>query len=119
MPKGKQRDPNKPKRALTGFMFYSKQRRAEVQRESPELKFADVGRQLGDEWKRMSKAAKQPYEDLAITDKERYKDAMGECAARNGAARRGVARRGAARGARRGAARATFAAWLVFAGLDH
>ncbi len=91
MPKAKKRDPNKPKRALTGFMFYSKQRRAEVQRESPELKFVDVGRQLGEEWKRMPKAAKQPYEDLAIKDKERYKDAMGECSVR--ATRPGPARR--------------------------
>ncbi len=78
MPKAKQRDPNKPKRALTGFMFYSKERRQMVMQENPDMKFVDIGKKLGDEWKAMSKEAKQPYEDLAVKDKERYKGAMGK-----------------------------------------
>ncbi|RXH89516.1 hypothetical protein DVH24_031873 [Malus domestica] len=70
----KKKDPNAPKRAMSGFMFFSNMERDNVKRENPGIAFTDVGRALGEKWKKMSAEEKEPYEAKARQDKERYKD---------------------------------------------
>ncbi|XP_048434915.1 FACT complex subunit SSRP1-like [Pyrus x bretschneideri] len=70
----KKKDPNAPKRAMSGFMFFSNMERENVKRENPGIAFTDVGRALGEKWKKMSADEKEPYEAKARQDKERYKD---------------------------------------------
>ncbi|GAV70260.1 LOW QUALITY PROTEIN: HMG_box domain-containing protein/SSrecog domain-containing protein/Rtt106 domain-containing protein, partial [Cephalotus follicularis] len=70
----KKKDPNAPKRALSGFMFFSQMERENIKKSNPGIAFTDVGRVLGDKWKKMSEEEKEPYEAKARADKKRYKD---------------------------------------------
>ena len=75
--KRKEKDSNAPKRALSAFLFFSNAKRAEVTAElkaaNPDLKgVAEVGKRLGEMWKELSDEAKQPYNEQAAADKERY-----------------------------------------------
>ena len=73
MPK---RDPNKPKRGLSAFMFYSQERRPQLKKSQPNLPFGDVAKTIGAEWKKFSDAKKKPYEAKAVKDRARYAKAM-------------------------------------------
>ncbi|KAL5806615.1 hypothetical protein ACOSQ4_029348 [Xanthoceras sorbifolium] len=70
----KKKDPNAPKRAMSGFMFFSQMERENIKKNNPGIAFTDVGRVLGDKWKKMSAEEKEPYEAKARVDKKRYKD---------------------------------------------
>ncbi|KAH7532611.1 hypothetical protein FEM48_Zijuj04G0039900 [Ziziphus jujuba var. spinosa] len=45
-----------------------------VKKSNPGIPFTEVGRVLGDKWKKMSVEEKEPYEAKARQDKKRYKD---------------------------------------------
>ncbi|GLU01947.1 hypothetical protein SLE2022_192220 [Rubroshorea leprosula] len=70
----KKKDPNAPKRAMSGFMFFSQMERENVKKTNPGISFTDVGKALGERWKKMSAEEKEPYEAKARADKKRYKD---------------------------------------------
>ena len=75
------KDPNAPKKSLTAFIFFSNAKRAEVTAElkaaNPDMKgVAEVGKKLGEMWKAMSDADKEPYNKMAADDKERYNEEM-------------------------------------------
>ncbi|XP_072999082.1 FACT complex subunit SSRP1-like [Typha latifolia] len=72
----KKKDPNAPKRAMSGFMFFSNAERENIKKAQPGLAFTDVGRALGEKWKKMSAEEKEPYEAMARADTKRYKEAM-------------------------------------------
>ncbi|PON35409.1 Structure-specific recognition protein [Parasponia andersonii] len=69
----KKKDPNAPKRAMSGFMFFSQIERENVKKSHPGIPFGEVGRVLGDKWKKMSAEEKEPFEAKARQDKKRYK----------------------------------------------
>ena len=50
----KKKDPKKPKRAMSSFMFFANDKRKEVLQAEPSLKITDVGRKLGVLWKELS-----------------------------------------------------------------
>ncbi|GMY13583.1 FACT complex subunit SSRP1 isoform X1 [Fagus crenata] len=70
----KKKDPNAPKRAMSGFMFFSQMERENVKKSNPGIAFTDVGRVLGDKWKKMTAEEKEPFEAKAQQDKKRYKE---------------------------------------------
>ncbi|XXG64352.1 hypothetical protein AAC387_Pa05g2330 [Persea americana] len=72
----KKKDPNAPKRAMSGFMFFSQTERENLKRNTPGLSFTDVGRALGERWKKMTAEEKEPFESMARADQKRYKEAM-------------------------------------------
>ncbi|KAG6545542.1 hypothetical protein Mapa_013144 [Marchantia paleacea] len=74
--KRKKKDPNAPKRGLSGFMYFSQSERENLKKSQPGLSFTDTGKVLGDKWKKMSVDEKAPYEAKAQADKERYKRDM-------------------------------------------
>ncbi|CAL5340382.1 unnamed protein product [Camellia sinensis] len=45
-----------------------------IKKINPGIAFTDVGRVLGDKWKKITAAEKEPYEVKAQADKKRYKD---------------------------------------------
>lgn len=47
----KKKDPNAPKGALSGYMFFVKEKRAEVAAQNPEMAFGEIGKELGRLWK--------------------------------------------------------------------
>lgn len=70
----KKKDPNAPKRAMSGFMFFSQLERENVKKDNPGIAFTDIGRVLGERWSKLSAGEKEPYEAKAQADKKRYKD---------------------------------------------
>merc|ERR1719352_1138343 len=74
--KKKAKDPNKPKRAMVAFMYFSIDQRPEVQKRQPELKIADVSKVLGQRWRNMTDSQKSKYDAKAAADKKRYEKEM-------------------------------------------
>lgn len=72
----KKKDPNAPKRAMSGFMFFSQTERENVKKDNPGIAFQEIGRVLGERWNKLSAAEKEPYEAKAQADKKRYRDEL-------------------------------------------
>lgn len=66
------KEPGEPKRATTGFMFFSNLTRHEVTKEHPEYRVGQVAKILGEKWGKMTEADKAPYQKMADDDKVRY-----------------------------------------------
>lgn len=66
----------KPKRGLSAFMFFCNEKRPDVVKMNPELKFGEVGKKLGEMWRNLEDDKKEPYKQKAILDKERYKNEL-------------------------------------------
>jgi hypothetical protein len=59
----KKKDPNKPKRAMSSFMFFANAKRPEVRSAHPDLKITEVGKKLGEMWKQLEDTEKKvPFE---------------------------------------------------------
>ncbi|KAI3799156.1 hypothetical protein L1987_34446 [Smallanthus sonchifolius] len=50
----KKKDPNAPKRAMSGFMFFSQLERENVKKEIPGISFKEMGRVLGERWNKLT-----------------------------------------------------------------
>ena len=60
------------KGAVGPYMFFVKDRHRKVRTTNPDLKFADIGKILGQEWKNLSEEHKQPYLKQAQEDRYRF-----------------------------------------------
>nr|VDD26410.1 unnamed protein product [Brassica oleracea] len=65
----KKKDPNAPKKAMSGFMYFSQMERDNIKKSNPGIGFGDIGKVLGDKWRQMSAEEKEPYEAKAQVDK--------------------------------------------------
>nr|DAD31171.1 TPA_asm: hypothetical protein HUJ06_010022 [Nelumbo nucifera] len=74
----RKKDPNAPKRAMSGFFHFSQSERDNIKKTNPGISSTDVARALGDKWKKMSAAEKEPFEAMARDDKKRYKEQMAD-----------------------------------------
>jgi len=74
------KDPNKPKRAKSAYLFYCDDHRQKIldtmRKKKKKVNIADVSKQLGAKWGGLSDAAKAPYETKAQADRERYQEEM-------------------------------------------
>ncbi|OXB70643.1 UNVERIFIED_CONTAM: hypothetical protein H355_007351 [Colinus virginianus] len=72
------KDPNAPKKPLSSFMFFSKEKRAEILKKQPSLKsdIGKVGKMIGEEWAKLGAAQKVAYQKKAEQDKARYQREM-------------------------------------------
>lgn len=68
----KPKDPNAPKRAMNGYLIYSKERRSAAKAEYPSLKPRELSAKMGEEWNAMTEDQRRPYNDRASGDKARY-----------------------------------------------
>ncbi|KAL5727091.1 hypothetical protein ACHQM5_000323 [Ranunculus cassubicifolius] len=66
----KVKDPLKPKKSLTAFFLYMKDRRAALVEEKKNV--SEIAKITGEEWKNMSEEARKPYEEVAKSQKEEY-----------------------------------------------
>tara|TARA_A100001015_G_C14639972_1_gene575058 strand:- start:34 stop:450 length:417 start_codon:yes stop_codon:yes gene_type:complete len=75
------KDPNKPKRAKSGFMYYCEKHRPaliKTQREKGKVNIGDIAKELGKNWKILKDSQKKTYDNLALKDKNRYEKAIAE-----------------------------------------
>jgi structure-specific recognition protein 1 len=66
------KDKNAPKRAISAFFFYQKERRESLKKEQPQLDNKQLISKMSEEWNGMNDAARVPYVKLAEGDKHRY-----------------------------------------------
>lgn len=82
------KDPNKPKRGKTGFMFYCDKHRPKLMNKfkdkGEKVKIGVIAKSLGQSWKKLTPKQKEPYETKAQKDKERYQKEIGEYNEKNG-----------------------------------
>ncbi|KAL4364235.1 hypothetical protein GQ457_04G033190 [Hibiscus cannabinus] len=72
--KRKKKDPNAPKRALTGYIFFSQVEMENVKKNNPGISQPEVMKMVGDRWSKMTDEEKEPYLAKARIDKKRYDD---------------------------------------------
>merc|ERR1711935_919602 len=70
------KDPNKPKRAQTGFMIYSNENRARMKEKHPDAKFGDMSKLLSVEYRALSKEELVELEKKVDKEKERFEREM-------------------------------------------
>ena len=74
------KDPNKPKRAKSGFMFYCDDHRPKLMEKAKKnggkVVIGDISKSLGKSWKSLKNKSK--YEKMAAADKERYEKQISE-----------------------------------------
>ncbi|KAI6661370.1 high mobility group (HMG)-box containing transcription factor [Oopsacas minuta] len=74
--KKKTKDPNQPKRPLSGFFFFCQKIRPTFRGQDPKASVGELAKKLGAEWQQYSQEEKAPYEDMARKDKKRYEREM-------------------------------------------
>lgn len=79
--KRKPKDPNAPKKPQSAYFQFANVNRQKTKEElieagRREVKITDVAAKLGEKWRGMTGADKEPYEKLAEKDKERYQKDM-------------------------------------------
>eukprot|EP00624_Nannochloropsis_granulata_P005174 evm.model.NODE_36432_length_17199_cov_28.734461.7 len=66
------KDPNAPKKSLSGYMLFTQASREQLKVEQPSLKVTEVSKVMGERWRGMSAEEKKPFEDQAKEAKVKY-----------------------------------------------
>ena len=72
----KVKDPNAPKKPLTSYMFFCKEKRVEFKALNPDMKLPELSKVMGAEWRHLSDKNKSKYISKAEEDKKRYSNEM-------------------------------------------
>ena len=72
----KLKDPNAPKKPLTSYMFFCKEKRVEFKASNPHLKLPELSKVMGAEWRHLSDKKKSKYISKGEEDKKRYSNEM-------------------------------------------
>lgn len=67
------KDPNAPKKPMSGFMIFAAERRPLVKQANPGMSFGDIAKVVGREWKELSDVEKEPFAAKSEAAKARYK----------------------------------------------
>jgi hypothetical protein len=75
------KDPNKPKRGKSAFMFFCDKYRPNLiteQRKKGKVNIGEIAKKLGADWKKLKDNQKKSFDVAAAKDKERYEKEIGE-----------------------------------------
>lgn len=72
----KVKDPAAPKRARGSFVFFTFDMRPQIMKETPGIKFVELGTRMGEKWRALTPEEKKKYEDMAAEDKTRFNNEM-------------------------------------------
>ena len=75
-PKKKKKDPNAPKRPVSAFMYFQKEKLPEAKSDNPGVPVKDVRKMVAKLWDELEDEKGKPYRDLAREDKKRYETAL-------------------------------------------
>ena len=82
------KDPNRPKRAKTAFMFYCQKHRPALmekqKKKNKKIEIGKIAKILGENWKKIKDKEKSEFIALATADKERYDKEIAEYNDKNG-----------------------------------
>eukprot|EP01098_Paradermamoeba_levis_P004630 TRINITY_DN1976_c0_g1_i1.p1 TRINITY_DN1976_c0_g1~~TRINITY_DN1976_c0_g1_i1.p1 ORF type:complete len:352 (-),score=81.76 TRINITY_DN1976_c0_g1_i1:298-1269(-) len=68
----KKKDPNLPKKPLSAFMLFSQDQRPVLRTESPDAKFGEIGKIIGNRWKNLREEERKPYVERSEKAKEAF-----------------------------------------------
>lgn len=72
------KDPDKPKRAKTSYLYFCEEMRPGVKEKHPDLKLGGTMKELGKMWGAISEDGKKKYKELYEEDKKRYEEEIDE-----------------------------------------
>ena len=75
------KDPNKPKRGKSAFMFFCDKYRPDLiaaQKKKGKVNIGEIAKRLGADWKKLKDNQKKSFDVAAAKDKERYEKEIGE-----------------------------------------
>lgn len=72
--KKRQRDPARPKRAMTPFLYFACEKRRELKNTEEKLTLSEQSKLIAEQWASLENKSK--YEALSTQDKQRYADEM-------------------------------------------
>jgi len=74
------KDPNKPKKPKSGFLFYCDEVRGNIidkyRKKNGKVVIGDVAKELGKLWKKLSDGEKGAYNEMKNKDQKRYTEAI-------------------------------------------
>mmetsp|Transcript_44976 Transcript_44976/g.141584 ORF Transcript_44976/g.141584 Transcript_44976/m.141584 type:complete len:278 (-) Transcript_44976:164-997(-) len=74
----KYKDIQAPKRALSAYMLYANEVRADIVKKNPEMKMTEISKVIGDKWKVLSADGKKKFENEAAKLKSEYEKEKAE-----------------------------------------
>eukprot|EP00562_Extubocellulus_spinifer_P034238 CAMPEP_0178692774 /NCGR_PEP_ID=MMETSP0699-20121125/7367_1 /TAXON_ID=265572 /ORGANISM="Extubocellulus spinifer, Strain CCMP396" /LENGTH=789 /DNA_ID=CAMNT_0020338159 /DNA_START=569 /DNA_END=2938 /DNA_ORIENTATION=- len=83
------RDPSGPKHVPGPYIFFTNDMRPQIMKESPDIKFAELGKLMGERWRALGSEGRKRYEDMAARDKIRYEREVSEWNAKSATATSG------------------------------
>jgi high mobility group protein B1 len=72
----RKKDKDAPKRNMSSYMLFANDHRQGIMDANPNIRFADLGRLMGEAWAKASPEVKEQYEEKARQDKARYESQM-------------------------------------------
>ena len=72
------KDPNRPKRPKTSYLYFCEEKRPILKSQHPEFKVGEIMKELGKMWKALSEDGKTKYNELYEKDKARYEEELEE-----------------------------------------
>jgi len=72
------KDPNAPKRPLSGFFHFSNIGRAKVKAANPDFTVADISKELSRRWHALDEITRDMFEQMADSDKDRFRQEKAE-----------------------------------------
>jgi len=70
------KDPNRPKQPTNAFIFFSNEKKEGAKAMWPNMTHLDRVKWLSDQWNALDETGKKKYSDMALSDRERYKQEM-------------------------------------------
>ena len=72
------RDPNAPRRPLSGFFHFSNVGRAKIKAANPDFTVADISKELSRRWHALDEVTRSMFEQMADNDKQRFRQEKAE-----------------------------------------
>lgn len=82
--KKKARDPTKPKKNLSAYIFFTQEHRELIKKDHPDFKFSEITKELGRRWNSLSADDKKKFEDKSEVDRTRYQSELSAWKVKNG-----------------------------------
>jgi hypothetical protein len=75
--KGKQRQPGKPKRATSAYLYFLSHLRDQLKAQGKSIKIGELAKEAAMKWHAMDSDTRKPFDEQALADKRRYEQEMG------------------------------------------
>jgi len=75
--KGKNQKPGKPKRATSAYLYFLSHLRGQLKAQGKSIKIGELAKEAAAKWHGMDANMRKPFDEQALTDKQRYQQEMG------------------------------------------